>query len=135
MASLVLTLLMAIAGGLAVVVGHNKFGQAGIVTASIAGTVCWLSALAALLVVAMTTATPSALAGVFGAMALRSGIPFVSAAVLATLVPSLKSSGLIGMFLVFFLVSLTVETVLSVVIVSGPSAGTKSFEASPPHHG
>jgi len=135
---LVLTLLMAIAAIVAAVVGYERYGGTGVVTAGVAATTCWLASLTALVLVGLTTATPNAMSGLFGAMGLRTGIPLIVAFVLAALSPTLANAGIVGMFLVFFLVSLTVETTLSVVIVSTPSPGPKPSadpEASSGNHG
>jgi hypothetical protein len=92
----------------------------------------------ALAVVAMTTATPNALAGIFGAMGLQMGIPLVAMITLPSVSPTLSKAGIAGMFLAFFLISLIVETSLSLVIVSGPSAGPRPSlapETSSENHG
>lgn len=135
---MLLSVVMIVSGIIGAAVGHERYGSAGVVTASLAALVCWIASLSALLVVAMTTATPNALAGTFGATGLRTGIPLVAGAVLAAVSPILAQAGIAGMMLVFFLVSLTVETVLSVVIVNAPSAGanaTAEQKASPRTHG
>lgn len=134
---LVLTLLMAMAAVVAVVVGYERYGTTGIVSAAVAAATCWLASVAALVVVAMTTATPNALAGIFGAMGLQMGFPLAAMITLPSVSPVLSKAGIAGMFLAFFLVSLIVETSLSIVIVSGPSAGPRPSapETSSENHG
>ena len=129
---------MAIAAVVAVVVGYERSGTTGVVSAAVAAATCWLASLAALLVVSMTAGTPNGLAGVFGAMGLQMGIPLAALIALPSVSPSLSKAGIAGMFLAFFLVSLIVETSLSVVIVSGPSAGPRppsAPETSSENHG
>jgi hypothetical protein len=132
-----LSVVMAVGGCIGAAIGHERYGSNGIVSALLAAAICWIASLSALLLVAITAATPNALTGTFGAMGLRTGVPLASAFVLAVSSPTLAKAGIVGMLLCFFLVSLMVETVLSVVIVSAPSAGashnTESNTSSKTH--
>lgn len=86
--------------------------------AAIAGAICWAGALSALLLIGLFRASQNQMvsATLLG-MLFRMGLPLVTGLVLTRNGGPLADAGLFGMILVFYLVGLVVETILSVRIL------------------
>jgi len=87
-------------------------GVPGLAASAVAGGVCLLGAWAALLVCHAFRRTKYALAAVLAAMVPRMGIPLGLALLLHFRVPMLADGGLFYYLLVFYPVTLTLETLL-----------------------
>jgi hypothetical protein len=95
-------------------ISSTRHGSQGVVAAAVAAGVCLASGIAALAATAAFRNTPSQLTGVFLAMLLRTGVPLAAAITLTNASPMLARAGLFGTMVVFYLLTLAVETVLSV---------------------
>jgi len=105
---------------------HVQRGVPGVVAVAIAAVVCWLASTAALVVTSRYSATKSAATGVFLGMFLRTGVPILSAIVLTSSSRELAQGGVFGAFVVFFLLTLSVETVLVMRIINRVRGASKS---------
>ena len=97
-------------------VAYVKFGVAGIRSAGVAATVCWLAATVALVVTGFVKQSPNGVAGILVASALRFGLPLVAGVVVQNAGGPLADSSFLRWIVVFYLITLTVETTLSVVL-------------------
>jgi hypothetical protein len=93
---------------------HVQFGIVGVITVGVAACVCWLGATASLVVTGLLRSTSKAVAGVLIGIALRFGLPLAVGSVLQFAGGNLAASGIFGWIVVFYLLTLTVETTLSV---------------------
>jgi hypothetical protein len=83
------------------------------VVAGVAAGVCWVAGGLALGVTFMGALAERAVAGALGGILFRTGIPLLALAV-GSQVPWLARHGFAGRVVVYFLLSLTVETILAV---------------------
>lgn len=113
-----LTAVVAVALPFVAAVLHGRSGVDGLFAACAAASVCWLASMAALVVVKVSTDMQNRLAGVFGGMLLRTGVPLVAAVILTSSSPALARGGVFGATVVFYLLTLVFETVLSVRLVN-----------------
>jgi len=90
-----------------------QFGLSGVLAATVAGGVCLLASALALWVGHVHRAPNQAFQGVLLALMLRTGIPLGFAVVAHSSAGLLTWSGLVYYLLVFYLVSLAAEVVLS----------------------
>lgn len=88
-------------------------GMAGLVATAAAAGVCWIGAAGALAVSRAFRGPNRALHGVLCGMLLRTGLPLVSALVLQLSIDALADAHLLVYFLVFYPITLLVETILS----------------------
>lgn len=95
---------------------NRAHGTDGILCASVAAAVCLGGALAALVLSAMVQGPQAAMLRLALGMAFRMGVPLV-AGVLLTQSPRLAASGVLGMIVVFYLITLAVEMPLSLRFV------------------
>ena len=102
--------------------GYSKFGTAGVITAGVAGLLCFAAASAALIVAALTANTPNALSGILLGIFLRTAAPLLLTILLMQAFKPLADTGLMGMVLVNYLVVLAAETLLAVRIVQANSS-------------
>jgi len=101
--------------------GYHRHGALGLVAAGFAASVCWVAGASALACVRLTTDT-NPVAGVLGSMVFRMGLPLASGLVLQQTHEPLASVNIFGTVLLYYLITLAVETILSVrmVGVRGP---------------
>lgn len=99
--------------GLAAPVAGLVTGVAGVVASATAAALCWLGAVAALVVSRAFRDRKPAWYGVLYGMLLRMGIPLFSALALQVTVEYLAHAYLLVYFLAFYPVTLLVETMLS----------------------
>lgn len=102
-------------------VGYHRHGEVGVVAAALAGSIGWLAGASALVCIHLTSRS-NPIAGVFGSMLFRMGLPLVIGLVLQNTVPALAEVGIFGTVLLYYLVTLAVETTLSVRMVGGLSS-------------
>jgi hypothetical protein len=93
---------------------YVEFGVAGVKTAGVAAAICWLAATLALLVTGSVRNSPHAVAGILIAGGLRFALPLVSGFALQHSGGDLAETGIFRWMLIFYLLTLSVETVLSV---------------------
>ncbi|RLS52096.1 MAG: hypothetical protein DWH91_17490 [Planctomycetota bacterium] len=117
---LLLAGVMALAG---VVVGYwnQELGATGPHLVWMSATCCGLSASAALILVAVTVSTSWAFQGILGSILLRTFIPLAMGIIWVVIHAEWSTKKLIAVHVPLFLVSLTVETILVVDIVSTSS--------------
>ena len=100
---------------------HSLHGTNGLLAATVAAVVCWVSASAALLITALLPAHPeTAVVRLLLSMAVRMGVPFAAGFLLTTSSYMLSSSGLFGLIVAFYLYTLLFETLLSLRFVQQP---------------
>lgn len=101
--------------------GYSNHGYIGIVAAAIAALVCWGASTSALVLTQIMQRRNSAVAGMFLAMLVRTGLPFAVGVVFGQIVDGpLAQAGFFGMILVYYFISLIVETVLAVFLNENP---------------
>jgi hypothetical protein len=103
--------------------GYCRSGAAGLLAAVVAGAVCWFGALAALVVVGLMRGGPQVLHGVLLSMFFRMGLPLVAGITLSQAGGPLAEAGVFGMIVVYYLIGLFVETLLSVRLVGSSTGG------------
>lgn len=96
----------------------SREGMTGLAASCLAAGVCWAASLAAIFITARTCNTPKALAGVLGGILVRTGVPMAAAVAASNLSQPLAEAGVFGKFVIFFLISLAVETWRAVAIVN-----------------
>jgi len=101
-------------------------GATGALAAATAGGVCLLGTVLALVVSHLLQGPKTVLYGMLSAMALRMGIPLVSVLALHLQDGSLARAGVMYYFLVFYPVTLAVETALSLPISKKPAADSQA---------
>ena len=122
----VLTAALAVAFPLFALYGHHRHGSWGVVAAMVAATICWVSCSLALACVALFQRTQP-VAGILGSMLFRMGIPLILGVALQHNHEQLAAAGIFGTVLLYYLLSLVVETLLSVrLIPSSPQISKAS---------
>jgi hypothetical protein len=86
-----------------------------VAVAGVAAAVCWMSSVMALAVTIGCAMSQHAMAGALGGILFRTGGPLAAMAA-GSLIPWLERNGFAGQVVVFFLVSLTAETILAVAV-------------------
>ncbi len=94
-------------------VGWHLRGPTGLTAAAAAAGVCWLGATLALVVSHLLRGPSAALYGLLFGMALRMGVPMIAALILHVRRGALAEAGVLYYLLVFYPVTLGVETALS----------------------
>ena len=92
---------------------YLKAGVEGLIAAAVAATVCWAAATAALLITGWLRDSPRATYGMLLASVPRLGVPLVAGAGLNRLGGRLADAGVFGWIVVFYLLTLIIETLLS----------------------
>jgi hypothetical protein len=97
---------------------YNSHGLNGIIAAGLAGAICWSGAMIALVLVGVFRNSPNQMvsATLLG-MLFRMGLPLGAGLFLTNAGGPLAEAGLVRMILVFYLIGLVVETILSVRIM------------------
>jgi hypothetical protein len=90
-------------------------------TAGIAAIVCWLSATFALIVFHYFRQSGNAIAGTLGATLVRVGIPVVIGIAATSGGGKLRDDGFFGLIVVFYLIGLTADTMLSLAMARNAS--------------
>jgi len=115
-ACLILGLVIFVLVVLAAGYGYYRFQAAGVLAALLAGVVCGVPALGALIVTVCFAGGdgPRVLTGLLGGIFLRTGAPLAGLTFLPNLWPQLAQAGLAAMILGIYLPILSVETLLAV---------------------
>jgi hypothetical protein len=115
----------------------DAHGSIGWRAAAIAVVVCWIAGVAALAIAAAMRGA-NATSGVFGAMMVRTGVPFFIGMSLESRGGPLADAGVFGLIVAVYLVTLVVETPLMVRITGAAPIGksvdkpvSKSTAAAP----
>ena len=90
----------------------------GIFATALAAVVCWISAAAALMITVQTSGGPQAVTGMFLAIMARTFPPLIVGVASTTVHSRLAASGLFGLLVIFYLITLVVETCVAVKIIS-----------------
>ena len=98
--------------------GHSHHGMLGVQAAVVAGSICWAGGMLALLAVVVVRGTQKVLHGALAGMFFRAGLPLAAGVVLTSQGGDLAEAGVFGMILGFYLVTLVVETLLSLRFVA-----------------
>jgi hypothetical protein len=93
--------------------GYHRHGEWGLIAAAVAASVCWFGCTMALFCAAFLQRTQP-VAGLLGGMLFRLGVPLVLGLVLQHNHEPLAQAGIFGTILLYYLLSLVVETVLSI---------------------
>jgi hypothetical protein len=112
----ILTAVLAAAFPLFAVYGYHRHGSWGLIAAIVAALVCWASCSLALACVAFLQRTQP-VAGILGSMIFRMGVPLVLGIALQQNHEQLAAAGIFGTILLYYLLSLIVETLLSVRLI------------------
>ena len=120
--TLAMLVIMAVLG----FVGYQTHGGTGLQTSLIAGAVCWLGALLALITTACSRTPERAIVGVLGSMIFRIGFPLLALLILRESTAELKQDGLLLHLLGYYLAGLCVETLLAVKLVRRMESGQKA---------
>ena len=102
--------------------GYSAYGGWGVAAAAVAAAVCGSGALCALVLAGLVTG-PQAVSGTLGGMFFRVGFPLVAVVLLPRMGGPLVEAGAAGMVMAFYLVTLPVETLLSVRLVAQAGKG------------
>ena len=92
----------------------NKSGTDGMIVALVAAATCWASSCTALVLTTMMCSKNPDITGVMAGMLLRTGVPLVVAFLLTQTSSFMATNGIFGWVLVFYLLTLFVETFLTV---------------------
>lgn len=111
---------------LAAYFAHVQRGVQGVVAVAVAAVVCWLTSTTALLITSLYSTAKSGVTGVFLGVFLRSAVPLLAAILLTNTSRALAEGGVFGAFVVFYLLTLVVETVLVVRIINRVHGVAKS---------
>lgn len=125
-ACVVLTLAMLLVFPAFALYGHSNSGPTGILAAGIAAGVCWLSMVSALLFVGWLTSYGLAVHATLIGMALRMGPPMLFGLVLTRQGGELAAAGVLGMIVVYYLIGLVIETLLSLYLVGSTGQSAKA---------
>lgn len=127
----VLTGLVLIAWIIDAIVTTHLAGRSAWGVSALAAGICWFGALLSLVLLHVLRMRGSALAGALVGMLIRMTIPLAIGAALVSQGGSLAQAGLFGQLVVFYLVTLAIETVISVVLMkAAPSAVARQSAAA-----
>ncbi len=108
----------------------DQFGQPGLWSSTVAAIVCFVSAVAAIIVARALTATPNAVAGVLLSILIRTGGPLLAAVLLPRFFPILEQGRFFAVLLPLYMVTLFVETLVSVSLVEHPKTELTPLDES-----
>lgn len=134
MAVSTLWLTLAVLVGLGAVWAWNPTVGPGLQAAAVAAGICWAASMLALICGALLQNTPQAVLGILSGTLLRTGLPLLAAATFQSQKGPLAEAGVFGYIVIFFLITLVVETGLLVRLVvkrtETPPAATPANMAS-----
>jgi hypothetical protein len=117
-----LALAVAVAFPVVAAMAYQWYGAAGVFAAAVAAIVCWAAATLALVCTALLQGPQAALYAMLFGMLFRMGLPLGIGLVLSRTSPVLAGAGVFGFIVVFYLVTLVVETLLSLTFVKRETA-------------
>ena len=116
--AIVLVALLLVGG----VVGSTR-GMNGVLAALTAAAICWLGSTVALLLAGYTSRSNQAVQGHLLGMFFRLGLPLAAGMILQKARGSLADAGVFGLIVVFYLVTLVAETLLSLRFIKRTKPG------------
>ena len=114
----VVLLALLLVGG---VVGNTR-GMNGVLAASVAAAICWFGSTVALLLAGYTSRANQAVQGHLLGMFFRLGLPLVTGMILQKAGGPLAEAGVFRLIVVFYLVTLVAETILSLRFIKRSQA-------------
>ncbi|MCC9605270.1 hypothetical protein LOC69_05170 [Blastopirellula sp. JC733] len=111
--ALALTIAVALPTPLLAWYANTQHGEIGIQAVLLAAMICWGSSLAALTLIVTYRRTPFGLHAAMAGIGLRTGIPLAIGAFLKQAEGPLAEGGVFGMIMVYYLLTLLVETMLA----------------------
>ncbi len=123
-ACIILTAVVLVAIPLAALLATQWRGSSTWTATLVAAGVCWLGAMVSLVVAYQGRQHGAAMLGMMLSMLVRMAIPLAIALLVVTSHSTLAEGGLLGQLLIFYLLTLTVETLLSVSLVKGATKGS-----------
>lgn len=130
LACLTLTVVCLLALGPFAWVGNSKSGPAGVLAALVAAGVCWSGAVLALICTGARRGPKQAVARLMLGMLFRMGLPLVGGAILDWRGGEVAEAGVFGMIVGFYLITLVVETWLSLRVIGSASVTATATEAA-----
>jgi hypothetical protein len=121
----ILTALVIVAIPIATLARAHWFGSPNWFATSVAAAVCWLGATVSLVIAFRARRRGAVITGLLVSMLVRMAIPLGIATLSVFSRSALAEGGLLGQLLIFYLLTLTVETLLSVSLVKSVSDGAK----------
>lgn len=125
------TLLMAVVFPAFAWYGQQRSGADGLWAALVSFGICWLSAAMSLVVFGLASRMGQPLSGMLMGMFFRMGPPLAACLLFMGKGSSLARAGVAGMILVYYLVALLAETLLSLRLVSSASGKAGGSKGSP----
>lgn len=95
----------------------NQHGVPGVAAVGVAFLLCFISAALALVVTGNSLSSTNAGPGLLLSILLRTGTPLLGGFLLASSVSPLASAGILGIVLLYYLVALVLETMISVLMI------------------
>lgn len=124
--ALALTIAVALPTPLLAWYAQTQHGVIGIQAVLFAALLCWGSSIGALTLVVMSKQTPLGLHATMAGIALRTGIPLAIGAFLKQSEGPLAEAGVFGMIMVYYLLTLLVETVLAARLLQSAANVSKA---------
>ena len=116
--------------GVVVPAVRSQHGSAGVEAAVVAAVVCWLSGGLALASLMWWRRQNLPIQGALSAIGVRTFIPLGAGVFLSSRGGALAEAGVFGLIVVFYLVTLVVDTLISVKIVGSPRSVTPPSQAN-----
>jgi hypothetical protein len=104
--------------GLAARESLPAYGRAGLVATCLAAFICWFASVASLLCTSVFRGPQVALFSMLFGMLFRMGLPLMVGMMVNSSIPQLAAVGVFGQIVVFYLISLVLERMLSLSLVS-----------------
>src|SRR5882724_8842460 len=101
----------------------NTRGMNGVLAASTAAAICWFGSTVALLLAGYTSRSNQAVQGHLLGMFFRLGLPLVTGMILQKAGGRLAEAGVFGLIVVFYLITLVTETLLSLRFIKHSKSG------------
>ncbi len=112
--SVILLVVLTIGATIAGYFMQQKQGEAGVIATICAAAICSVSGVGALVLTGYGTSQKDGLSYTLGSILIRTGIPLGLAVVISDTQPYLKEAGIFGIIVVLYLLTLALETLLSV---------------------
>jgi len=111
-------------------IAHVRFGVDGVLAALVAAGVCWSAATLALVSAGLLRGPNAALYSMLFGMFFRLGLPLFAGVLLTRQGGPLSRAGLFGWLVVFYLLTLVAETVLSLRVLASPKLASPKTTGS-----
>ena len=98
--------------------GYTRHNSDGLIAAAVAGAVCWLGATLALVIARLLGGPQYGVHGILLGIMFRTGIPFLLGSALSHFNRPLAEAGLFGMVVVYYLLTLVIETLLVIRLIN-----------------